>query len=336
MAGSLGILAVAAALPEETRPAAELLREEGASVSPALLERLGVQSVHLARGQTASALAVEAARRALDAAGADPASLDLIVDYSTLPQEMLAPAWNMSNKIQAELGAKNAWTVGFSGAGASGLLLALDCARAVLGADEGSGTALLLGADVTIPGNRVLNPENPVAVMGDGASAVVVSRAASKHRVIGMRLRTNGANHDAYRIEGGGMTNPLREDLYRLCLDPARAPEPKMFQSLAALCGDLLADSRLRRSDLQQVIYTDISNEDRESLRRIAEIAPGGMAVTGLVRRGHVQASDLAFNLQQALAGEVESPNGAAGGRGPLLLCSHGFGFTFGAALIER
>src|SRR5262245_26958036 len=169
--GAFGILAVAGALPDETRAAGDLLREEGAPSSPDVLERLGVESVHLARGQTASALALEAARRALTAAEVDAASLDLIVDYSTLPQEYLAPAWNMSNRIQAELGAKNAWTVGFSGAGASGLPLALDCARAVLSGDEGSGTALLVGADVTIPGNRVLNPENPVAVMGDGASA---------------------------------------------------------------------------------------------------------------------------------------------------------------------
>ena len=172
----VGILAAALQLPANNRSVDDLFREEGANFSPAVAARLGIQRVPVRNGESGSDMAVEASRQALKLAGVDPAQVDVIVEYSILPQEYLVPVWNMSNKVQGEIGATKSFVVGFSGGGASNFLVALSSAAALLQENENLKTALLVTAEMTIPGNRVLNPSNPVTVMGDSASAVVLQK----------------------------------------------------------------------------------------------------------------------------------------------------------------
>ena len=122
---------------------------------------------------SASNLAVAAAREALARAQVNPLDVSVVIEYSILPQEYLVPVWNMSNKVQAEVGAVKSFVVGFSGGGASNFMVALSAAAAMLSENDSMKTALLVTGDATIPGNRVLSPADPVTVLGDGASAVV-------------------------------------------------------------------------------------------------------------------------------------------------------------------
>ena len=173
MKASVGILAAAYCLPAARRTAQEIFRDEGVNLGPGLEARLGIAEVPVCNGETASNLAVEAAREALRRAGVDPMQVDVVVEYSVLPQEYLVPVWNMSNKVQAEVGASKSFVFGFSGGGATNFLVALSSAVAMLQENENLKTALLVTGDVAIPGNRVLNPSDPVTVLGDSASAVV-------------------------------------------------------------------------------------------------------------------------------------------------------------------
>src|SRR5204863_659195 len=135
-------------------------------------------------------------------------TVNVVVEYSIMPQEYLVPVWNMSNKVQAEVGAPKSFVVGFSGGGASNFMVALSSAVAMLSENEALKTALLVTGDTTIPGNRVLNPREPVTVLGDGASALVLQRDASSGVVIDTELWSDGANHDVCYIPGGSLVHP--------------------------------------------------------------------------------------------------------------------------------
>src|SRR5437763_4720648 len=163
---SVGIISAACHVPPHRRSVSELFHEERVQATPQTLTRLGIDQVPLCNGEGGSFMALAASQEALQRAGIDAAQLDVIVDYTILPQEYLVPAWNMGNKLQHELGAKKAFTVVFSGGGATNFLVALASATAMLQANDSLKTALLVGADVTICGSRVLNPSDPVSVVG--------------------------------------------------------------------------------------------------------------------------------------------------------------------------
>ncbi len=111
MNNHIGIVSAAYALPSGRVTSREALAREGVSPSLLLEQRLGIASVPVCEEETGSSLALAASQEALRRAEVGADSVDVIVDFSILPQEYLVPAWNMSNKLQHELGARKAFTV---------------------------------------------------------------------------------------------------------------------------------------------------------------------------------------------------------------------------------
>lgn len=302
----------------------EIFAEEGAQLSDELRARLGIESVRLCTGESGSHLALAAAEEALERAGVSAAQLDVIVDYTILPQEYLVPAWSMGNKLQAELGAKKAYTLGFSAGGASNFQVALSSAAALIESDPAVSRALLVGADVTIPGNRVLNPSGPVTVLGDGASALVIEQSEQGDSVVMTRMRTLGELHDVCYIRGGAMTHPDRADLYRLELDVERSRGASA--ALGRLASELLNECGLTPDSVDALVTTNLSRADQDAF---AESLGGGDSLvrSNLATHGHVQGTDLVLNYLTAKA--------STGAGATLLLGSHGMGFMPAATLLR-
>ena len=317
----VAIRSAACRFPDSVASIEDIFAEEGVELTSETRARLGVSSVHLCDGVSGSELALDAAHEALDAAGIAASRLDVIVDFTILPQEYLVPAWSMGNKLQAELGAKRAFTLGFSGGGASNFQVALSSAAALLQNDDGVDTALLVAADVAIPGNRVLGGRRPATVLGDGASAVVMQSGGGGDEVIGTRIKTFGELHDVCYIRGGAMEHPDRSDLYRLDLDVERAA--RATTALAEVCAELLESSRIDREDVS-LTTTNISLDDRAALADTLGSELGDGANTNLARHGHVQGTDLVLNYL-----------GAREAGRPVLLASHGMGFMPAASLLD-
>lgn len=302
-----------------------LFAEEGAELSEEVRERLGIESVRLCREETGSELALAAAQEALERSGVSAPQLDVIVDYTILPQEYLVPAWSMGNKLQADLGAKKAYTLGFSAGGASNFQVALSSAAALIDSDPGVSTALLVGADVTIPGNRVLNPSEPVTVMGDGASALVLTEGDDGDTVMVTRARTVGGLHDVCYIRGGAMAHPDRTDLYRMELDVERSRGAD--SALTALCGELLKERSLSLNEIAALVTTNLSADDQEAFVSGLGADAEMLVRDNLASHGHVHGTDLVLNYLTARVANEEG--------GTLLLGSHGMGFMPAATLLR-
>jgi 3-oxoacyl-[acyl-carrier-protein] synthase III len=324
-----GIVSAACQLPEQRRTTHELFLEEGLDLAPEISMRLGVEQVPVCSGHRGSELAVAASLEALARAGVSGADVDVVVDYTILPQKWMVPVWNMSGEVQKEVGAEKAFTVGFSGGGATNFLVALNFAAAMLEADEKMKYALLVAGDVTIPGNRVLNPASPVSVMGDGASAVLLQRGALGRMVLGTELLSDGANHDVYYIPGGCLANPEDPALYRMVLDKPRYEAAPKTATMLRLAGNLLDRAGLKLQDVKYVVYPNISSEDQSAFREAFGLRPEQICTANLATHGHLQGNDLVLNYL-SLVGD-----GAVREGDYILICSHGMGFMAGVSLIR-
>jgi 3-oxoacyl-[acyl-carrier-protein] synthase III len=329
MGNQVGIVSAACHLPAQKRKTSDLFQEEGISLTPEIARRLGIEEVPVDSGEGGSAMALAASQEALRKAGLTADQLDFIVDYTILPQEYLVPAWNMSNKLQHELGAKKAFTVGFSGGGATNFLVSLASAAAMLEANPNFKAGLLVAADVTIPGNRVLNPKDPVSVMGDGASAVVLQKDAAGSVVVGTELWSDAANHDVYYIPGGALVHADDPGKYRMELDKSRYEGASRHETLMRLSGALLKRVGIDFKDVAFALYPNISHEDEVQFLQASGLRPDQLMTANRATHGHLQGNDFVLNYLSMMDG------GARQEGDYVLAASHGMGFLAGVSLLR-
>jgi 3-oxoacyl-[acyl-carrier-protein] synthase III len=332
MKAPVGIVAAACHLPAQRRSVDDLVQEEGATFNSDISARLGIDQVPLRDGdgtETASNMAVAAAREALQRAKVEPITVDVVIEYSFMPQEYLVPVWNMSNKVQAEVGASKSFVIGFSGGDSSNFSVALSSAAAILSENDAIKTALLVTGDTTIAGNRVLNPPDPVTVLGDGASAVVLQRGNSTGVVVDAELWSEPDNQDICYIPGGSLIHPDDISLYRLQLDKARYDSFPKQQTLRQMTDRLLARSGLTLADIHTVLCANISAEDEAALQEAFDGKISSVCGGNRQSHGHLFGTDLPLNYLSLI-----EQNGLKQGE-HILLISHGMGTTAAVSLLR-
>jgi len=325
----IGIAAAAVTLPVGRRDVRSLFEEESATFHSEIAARLGIEKVPLCNGESGSALAFGACQEALRRAELDVAQLDMIVDYTILPQEYLVPAWNMSNRLQHKLGAKKAFTVGFSGGMASNFLVALSSAAALLQANQKLTSALLVAADVTIPGNHILNPADPVTVFGDSAGAMVLRKGASGSLVIATELHSQGNYHDVCYIPGGALAHPDDPGLYRMVLDRTRYDQAPKAETLSAMLETLLNRTGIKREEIVFALYPNLSSEDQRRFVEVLGFNPDQINHENRKSHGHLQGTDFVINYLSM----IESGLIAKGQY--FVAASHGMGYLAGVSMLR-
>ena len=324
---SVGIVSAARYLPDQTATIAQVLADDSSATPDNTGDMLGISQVHVFTGESPTEMAVAVSRLALENAGLAPTDLDAIIDFSVMPQRYVEPAWSMSNELQAELGAKGAFTLGFSGGGSANLHAALKFARALIRANDDIDTILLAAADQAIPGNRVLSAGDPVTVIGDAASALIVRRDAPSATVIDVAATSKGALHDVFNIPGGGIAHPTRLDLYKLVLDADKYASVDPMAELRDVVDTLLTRNSLTLDDIAHFVTANISRADAQAFQNTMKT--NGRLVSGdLDRCGHVHSCDLVFNYL-----DLQETGAKPGDL--VLLASHGMGFFRGATLLK-
>lgn len=197
----LRIAGVGRYLPSRVVTSAEL--EARCGLPAGWVERRnGVRERRWVDGESASFMAAQAAREALDEAGLQPGELDLIINASATSEQALP---DMGALIQRQLGA-----------GASGIpamtvqtaclsfITALEVASHFLLSGR-YGRILIASADIASCGLDFREPES-ATLMGDAAAAVVVVRPAEgdSSRLCSARFRTYGEGAYLTAILGGG------------------------------------------------------------------------------------------------------------------------------------
>ncbi|MEI8033328.1 MAG: 3-oxoacyl-[acyl-carrier-protein] synthase III C-terminal domain-containing protein [Chlorobiaceae bacterium] len=188
-------------LPSRVVPSSEL--EALCGLPEGWVERHnGVRERRWAGLESASFMAAEAAREALDDAGVRPEELELIINASGTGEQAIPDTGAL---IQRQLG------LGRSGIPAMSInqtclsfLSGMDTAAAYIAAGRYN-TILIASADISSSGINLKEPESATLV-GDAAAAVVVTRSGKGERsaLQAARFRTYGDGAYLTTIMGGG------------------------------------------------------------------------------------------------------------------------------------
>jgi 3-oxoacyl-[acyl-carrier-protein] synthase III len=172
-----------------------------------IVERTGIRQRHrVADDQPVSDLAVEAAKKALAAAGKTPEDVDLIIVATTTP-DLTFPA--VATIVQRKLGCP----VGIAfdvQAVCSGFVYALSVADGFVARNR-SKCCLVIGAETM---TRLMDwtDRGTCVLFGDGAGAVVLEPqegegTTADRGLLGFALRADGTKQELLFVDGGPSTN---------------------------------------------------------------------------------------------------------------------------------
>jgi 3-oxoacyl-[acyl-carrier-protein] synthase-3 len=172
-----------------------------------IVERTGIRQRHQARDdQPVSDLAVEAAKKALAAAGRTPDEVDLII-VATTTADLTFPA--VATIVQRKLGCPVGVAFDVQ-AVCSGFVYALSVADGFVARNR-SKVALVIGAETM---TRLMDwtDRGTCVLFGDGAGAVVLEPQAGEgttadRGLLGFALRADGTKQELLYVDGGPSTN---------------------------------------------------------------------------------------------------------------------------------
>jgi 3-oxoacyl-[acyl-carrier-protein] synthase-3 len=286
------------------------------------LEGLGLDRVHVCGAKQPYDLVLEAARSALEEAGLRACDLHLIIDYSTLPGENSFYT-SFAHMLSCDLGAETSLDLTFKAGGCAGLHMAIKTAMAWMALDENLRTALLVTGDTAPEGSRSLLP---VTVQGDAGSAVVLTRDASAGaEVLDVEVVTLGHLHDAIALKNVEGRLEIRVDSARM----ENEVMPIYYLTMLQLIEKVLASAKLSVSDIDHFVYSNISQRDRDSFRRMLDLPASKLPLTAMAEYGHTFASDLVVNYSDLCRQGRISPDQL------VLFASAGIGFMWGVTLVR-
>lgn len=337
-AEQIGILSSGYYLPPERKSVVEIFRDEelpeGSPAAGVDFRRdIGIEAVHLAGDELPSELGLEASRRALAGAGLEPGDLDLIVDFTSIPEDYVAPTWAAAGLVQAELGAERALATAVNTGGCASYHVALKTACAMMRSDERLRRALLFAGDKTPALNKTYFP---ITVTCDGGSAVVLEKGHDRRAVLAVEVVTVGQLHDVWYVPG--ITNPepgepVSEKLLHMKSDLELFKKNVipinlfMFRRVMTAC---LQRTGMKLTDVDYFVYPTFSAWDLAGFCKGMRIPREKIYADGLGRHGHIQENDMVVNYEDAAA------EGRIGEGDLVMVTTNGAGFTWGAALIRH
>ena len=291
-----------------------------------IVERTGIRERRIvASGESCSDLAVKAAERALEAAGAAAADLDLIL-VATCTGDAPLPA--TACVLQHRLGAQRAAACDISAA-CSGFVYALAVGDAYV--RSGYGRVLVVGSEVM---SMLMDwtDRGTCILFGDGAGAVVLGPAADGQGILSSHLHSDGTLWDLICVPGGGSAAPPSEKMLAEGLQYLKMKGNETFKvavrTMEEVAREALSANGLSVEDL------DLYIPHQANLRIIKAVAsrlglPMEKVVMNMDRYGNTSAASIPLALDEAVrGGRVREGN-------LILMEAFGGGLTWGSVLVR-
>jgi 3-oxoacyl-[acyl-carrier-protein] synthase III len=284
-----------------------------------ITERTGIKFRHIAEpDETTATLASDAARAALNAAGMEPADIDLIIVATATPDQTF-PA--TATKVQYLLGVPGG--VAFDVAAVcSGFLYAFSVAESMIRAGSAR-TALVIGSETF---SRILDWEDRATcvLFGDGAGAVVLSGECSNSGVLATKLHADGQYNNLLYVDGGPSTTGTVGKL--------RMKGREVFRhavtNLASVMHEVLAIAEINASQIDWVV-------PHQANARIidATVKKLGLSTDSVIVTVDQHANTSAASVPLAL--DVAVRDGRIKAGDIVVLEAMGGGFTWGASIVR-
>ncbi|MEW6742444.1 MAG: beta-ketoacyl-ACP synthase III [Planctomycetota bacterium] len=272
--------------------------------------------------QATSDLAIEAARRAIEAAALGPNDIDLII-VATITSDCLFPA--VAVQVQNALGCERAGGFDISSA-CAGFISALTTGWQFVrsGAHD---NVLVIGAETL---TRIVNYEDRTSciLFGDGAGAVVLSSEFERGELLGSFLRVDGSGYEIMWVPAGGSRTPLTPQLleqHRHCMH-IRGREVYKFAVNRMVELVMLEKNRNPHIPLGLVIPHQVNMRIIESARERLELSPERV-ITNIERVGNTSAASIPIAFDEAVrSGRLDRELGKL-----VVFCAFGAGLSWGS-----
>ncbi|TAG33324.1 MAG: ketoacyl-ACP synthase III [Polaromonas sp.] len=300
--------------------AAELAAQGIETSDDWIVERTGIHARHFAAaGVCSSDLGVEAAKKALEAAGLEPVDIDLIIVATSTP-DMVFPS--TACILQNKLGMAGCPAFDLQ-AVCSGFVYALTVADALI--KSGTATkALVIGAEVF---SRILDfsDRTTCVLFGDGAGAVVL-QASETPGILASDLHADGKHVNILCVPGGVSGGKVLGD--PLLKMDGQAVFKLAVGVLESAARAALAKAYLTDADIDWLIPHQANIRIMQSTAKKLKVPLEKLIIT-VDQHGNTSAASIPLALDTAVrSGKIKKGD-------TLMLEGVGGGFTWGAVLLN-
>jgi 3-oxoacyl-[acyl-carrier-protein] synthase-3 len=336
---AIGILAASYYLPPKKKTLADIFQDEEMPSEPLAANvdfkrDIGIEAVHVAGDETAASLAIKAAKSVVEKAGIDPREIDLIIDFTSIPEDYVAPTWSAAGMVQREIGATRAFATAINTGGCASYQTTLKVACSLMSANDRYQTALLIAGDKTPEFNHNYYP---ITVVSDGGSAVILKKGLDRRRILGVEVATLGKLHDIWVVPGIHNRDP--KDIggkfpkwLHVCGDISRFNKElipmNLFMFRKVMQGVLKQVGR-KLADVSYFVYPTFSAWDLKAFCEAFMVKPEKIFTVAL-HHGHLQETDMVVDYVDAIdAGHIKDGD-------LVMLTTNGAGFSWGATLVQH
>ena len=276
--------------------------------------------------EAVSDLALHASRRALAHAGVGPEELDLVIMATNTP-DMLFPA--SACLLQDKLGAKNVGAFDLL-AGCTGFIYGMAVASQFIAA----GTArnvLVAGSEVL---TRIVNwkDRNTCVLFGDGAGAVVMTKAPDDRGILSVALGSDGSGGDLLKLPAGGSLLPASAETVAREQHYVQMNGREVFKfavrAMEDSAGEVLRRAGLTGSDVDFLIPHQANTRIIEHAAKKMNLPMDRVAVN-VDRYGNTSAASIPLALEESLqAGKIKDGDN-------VVMIGFGAGLTWAGLLIK-
>jgi 3-oxoacyl-[acyl-carrier-protein] synthase III len=212
---NIGIRGLGTYIPERLMSAAEIAEKTGIP-EEVIAHKFGVKQKPVPGPEdTPSYMGLQAARRALDQAGVDPADVDLVIWNGAQHKDY--PCWLAGLKVAHELGADNAWSFDME-AMCGSMMVGFDVAKSMmLTKDELTRVLLVSGYRNVDLIDLSVKETSFMADIGASGAAVLLEKGYDRNVILGSSFRGDGsfAEDCVVPVLGAKAWPPKEEDAKR-------------------------------------------------------------------------------------------------------------------------
>jgi 3-oxoacyl-[acyl-carrier-protein] synthase-3 len=286
-----------------------------------IMSRSGIVERHIAADdEMTSDLALQASRRAIEAAGISADEIDMLIVATTSPDKMFP---STACILQDKLGIKNCGAAFDMQAVCGGFVYALNTADLYIRGGQAR-TVLVVGAEVL---SRMLDwsDRTTCVLFGDGAGAVVL-RASETPGIVASKLHADGRHRNMLTADGNIRHGEIQGDPF-IKMD-GQAVFKFAVRVLSDVVEEVLEENHMSGSDINWLIPHQANIRIMEATAKKLGLSMDNVVVT-VAHHGNTSAASIPLALDTAVRdGRIKTGQN-------ILLEAVGGGFTWGAVLIK-
>jgi 3-oxoacyl-[acyl-carrier-protein] synthase III len=291
-----------------------------------ITSRTGIKERHIAgAGESASTLAIAAARQALERADIEGKDLSLVI-VATVCGDYPFPS--TANLVQHALGAQcGAFDMQ---AACTGFLYALSTAHQFI-ISGAAKHVLVIGVEVL---SRVIDytDRGTCVLFGDGAGAVILSASDKPGGLLGFTLGSDGASPERLWIPAGGSAEPITEEALRARRNLIQMQGNEVFRFATRIMGtameEALANAGMTAADMDLFIPHQANLRIIDSASKRLNL-PAEKVFVNIEKYGNTSAAAVPIALCEAIDQGRVYPGAHLG------MVAFGAGLTWAAAVVK-